>query len=117
MRISDWSSDVCSSDLAQRKRSAGRGKDKPKPDSAEALKQEAFDLVTEVIDDLFKERGQQEKVWGSMVKQTLKRRKPGFNESYHGFRGFGQLLEERSEERRLGKECVRTCNSRWSPYH
>jgi hypothetical protein len=29
-----------------------------------------------------------------MVKQTLKRRKPGFNESYHGFRNFGQLLEE-----------------------
>src|SRR3546814_20189686 len=29
-----------------------------------------------------------------MVKQTLKRRKPGFNESYHGFRSFGQLLEE-----------------------
>ena len=29
-----------------------------------------------------------------MVKQTLKRRKPGFNETYHGFRTFGKLLEE-----------------------
>jgi hypothetical protein len=29
-----------------------------------------------------------------MVKQALKRRKPGFNESYHGFRSFGKLLEE-----------------------
>ena len=29
-----------------------------------------------------------------MVKQTLKRRKPGFNESYYGFRSFGQMLEE-----------------------
>jgi hypothetical protein len=33
-------------------------------------------------------------VWGSMVKQTLKRRKPGFSETYHGFRTFGKLLEE-----------------------
>ena len=38
--------------------------------------------------------GEMEKVWGSMVKQTLKRRKPGFNESYHGFNNFSQLLEE-----------------------
>ena len=48
----------------------------------------------ETIEALFKERGEEEKVWGSMVKQTLKRRKPGFNETYHGFRTFGQLLEE-----------------------
>ena len=48
----------------------------------------------ETVEALFKERGEEEKVWGSMVKQTLKRRKPGFNESYHGFRNFGQLLEE-----------------------
>jgi len=33
-------------------------------------------------------------IWGSMVKQTLKRRKPGFNETYYGFRSFNQLLEE-----------------------
>jgi len=79
---------------AQRRRTASRGKAQPKPDSAEGRKQEAFDLVTEVIDDIVKERGEEEKVWGSMVKQTLKRRKPGFNESYHGFRSFGQLLEE-----------------------
>jgi len=56
--------------------------------------QEALDLVMETIDALFKERGEEGKVWGSMVKQTLKRRKPGFNEAYHGFRTFGQLLEE-----------------------
>ena len=35
-----------------------------------------------------------EKVWGSMVKQALKRRKPGFNERYHGFSTFSELLEE-----------------------
>src|SRR5690606_11917407 len=78
---------------AQRKRSAGRSKSKTQQDGPEARKQEAFDLVTEVIEDLVKERGEEEKVWGSMVKQTLKRRKPGFNESYHGFRSFSELLE------------------------
>lgn len=85
---------------AKRKRSTAKKTTKKKPSGEEDLKQEAFDLVTEVIDDLMKERGAQEKVWGSMVKQTLKRRKPGFNESYHGFRGFGQLLEE-AEKRKL----------------
>ncbi|MGH8551588.1 MAG: NYN domain-containing protein [Methylococcales bacterium] len=62
--------------------------------SEDAKKQEALDLVLETLEDLFEERGEEEKVWGSMVKQALKRRKPGFNESYHGFRTFGRLLEE-----------------------
>ncbi|MCP4701688.1 MAG: NYN domain-containing protein [Gammaproteobacteria bacterium] len=60
----------------------------------EEKKQEALDLVLETVEDLFEERGEEEKVWGSMVKQALKRRKPGFNESYHGFRSFSKLLEE-----------------------
>ncbi|MGE5768325.1 MAG: NYN domain-containing protein, partial [Bacteroidota bacterium] len=85
---------------AQRKRSAGRGKAKAQPDSAEGRKQEAFDLVIEVVEDLVKERGEEDKIWGSMVKQTLKRRKPGFNESYHGFRSFSELLEE-AQSRKL----------------
>ena len=50
--------------------------------------------MLETVEDLFEERGEQEKVWGSMVKQALKRRNPGFNESYHGFRSFAKLLEE-----------------------
>jgi uncharacterized protein (TIGR00288 family) len=62
--------------------------------SEEERRQEGLELVLEVAEDLFEERGEQEKVWGSMVKQAIKRRKPGFNESYHGFRSFGQLLEE-----------------------
>ena len=62
--------------------------------------QEALDLVLETVEALLKERGEQEKVWGSMVKQTLKRRKPGFDETYHGFRTFGQLLEE-AQKRKL----------------
>jgi uncharacterized protein (TIGR00288 family) len=60
----------------------------------EQKKQDALDLVLETVKDLFAERGGEEKVWGSMVKQALKRRKPGFSESYHGFRTFGKLLEE-----------------------
>ena len=56
--------------------------------------QEAFDLVVETLQALIAERGEGEKIWGSMVKQALKRRKPGFNESYYGYRAFSDLLEE-----------------------
>ncbi len=57
-------------------------------------KSEALDLVMETIEALFAERGAEEKIWGSMVKQALKRRQPGFNETYYGFRSFGKLLDE-----------------------
>jgi uncharacterized protein (TIGR00288 family) len=60
----------------------------------EDKKQEALDLIVETVEALSAERGEAEKIWGSMVKQTLKRRKPGFNESYYGFRSFNMLLEE-----------------------
>jgi len=60
----------------------------------EAREEKAFELVLETIDDLYSERGEEDKIWGSMIKQALKRRQPGFNESYHGFRSFGKLLEE-----------------------
>ncbi len=66
--------------------------------SVEDKRQVALDLVLETVEDLFEERGEEDKVWGSMVKQTLKRRKPGFSETYHGFRSFSQLLEEASEQ-------------------
>ena len=56
--------------------------------------QEALDLVLGTVEALAAERGEDETIWGSMVKQALKRRKPGFNESYYGFRSFNQLLEE-----------------------
>jgi uncharacterized protein (TIGR00288 family) len=79
----------------RRKPKAGAGKPAEKaPSGEDGKRQEALDLVVETVADLFEERGEEEKVWGSMVKQALKRRKPGFNESYHGFRSFGQLLEE-----------------------
>jgi uncharacterized protein (TIGR00288 family) len=56
--------------------------------------QEAFDLVLATLDALIAERGDDEKVWSSMVKQALKRRRPGFNENYYGFKSFNTLLEE-----------------------
>jgi len=62
--------------------------------SEEDKKQEAIDLVLETVEALMHERGAEEKIWGSMVKQTLKRQRPGFNESYYGFRSFSRLLDE-----------------------
>jgi len=69
--------------------------------SAEDRKQEALDLVLETVEALGKERGEEEKVWGSMVKQALKRRSPGFSESYYGFRAFSDLLEEAQKRGQL----------------
>ena len=57
-------------------------------------KQEAFDLIVETYEALLQERGAEDKIWGSMIKQALKRRKPGFSESYYGFKSFGDLLEQ-----------------------
>ena len=65
-----------------------------RPKDEQERRDEAVDLVVETIDALLSERGAEEKIWGSMVKQALKRRKPGFSESYYGFRSFNGLLEE-----------------------
>ena len=73
----------------KRRESAPPGQDK---------KQEAFDLVLGTLEALLAERGADEKVWGSMVKQALKRRHPGFNETYYGFKAFSDLLEEAGEK-------------------
>src|SRR3546814_12251076 len=74
MRISDWSSDVCSSDLA------GDGDDRR--DTGQDRDQDVAERV--------------------LAAHRTER---------------GQRAEQRSEERRVGKECVSTCRSRWSPYH
>ncbi|MGR9108743.1 MAG: OST-HTH/LOTUS domain-containing protein, partial [Gammaproteobacteria bacterium] len=88
----------------KRKAAATKSAAKSVSQPEETKKQEALDLVLETLEDLFAERGEQEKVWGSMVKQALKRRKPGFNESYHGFRTFGKLLEEAQARKLLTME-------------
>jgi hypothetical protein len=68
-------------------------REKTKPKKEEERLQRGLDLIVETVDALIEERGEEEKIWGSMIKQTLKRRKPGFNESYYGFRAFTQMLE------------------------
>ncbi len=64
---------------------------------AEELVQEGLDLMLETAATLFAEREGSDKLWGSMIKQALKRRRPGFNESYYGFSSFGKMLEEASD--------------------
>jgi uncharacterized protein (TIGR00288 family) len=76
---------------ASKKKASKKTASKPAVDDKQ---QEAFDLVLATTEDLFSERDAEEKVWGSMVKQALKRRKPGFSESYHGFKSFNHLLQE-----------------------
>ncbi len=75
----------------KRKESSPAGNDK---------QHEAFDLIIETLQALIAERGEGERIWGSMIKQALKRRNPGFNESYYGFKAFSDLLEE-AEKRKL----------------
>ncbi len=77
------------------KRRAAKKRKESAPAAAGGDKQqEAFDLVLETLQALIAERGEGERVWGSMIKQALKRRKPGFNESYYGYRAFSDLLED-----------------------
>ena len=59
------------------------------PDLADAL-----DLVVETLDAVTEERGENEPIWGSMIKQAIKRRHPGFNERAYGFRSFNDLLAD-----------------------
>ena len=60
----------------------------------EARKTQAVEMVVETFDALVAERGDSGKIWASALKDALKRRRPDFNESYYGFRAFGNLLEE-----------------------
>jgi uncharacterized protein (TIGR00288 family) len=69
--------------------SNGSGGDNKGPDLAEAL-----DMVVETLEAIAEERGGNEAIWGSMIKQAIKRRHPGFNERAHGFRSFNDLLAE-----------------------
>ncbi len=89
-----------------RRRSRGRGRSKTGaqaeslPDEKKAAPapddptQKGLDLVAQTAEEIYAERGDRAKLWGSMIKQTLKRRRPGFNESAYGFGSFNDLLEE-----------------------
>src|SRR3546814_15879000 len=105
MRISDWSSDVCSSDLG-REVMGGNG-DGPPVDLADALDQHHRRALAEL--QVPGDAGVGGQLQGA----------------HQLARGNARLLQDvlgkarplaRSEERRVGKECVSTCRSRWSPY-
>ena len=67
---------------------------KRSPEELEARRSEAVELAVSTFEALLIERGDSSKIWASMLKEAIKRRKPDFNESYFGFRAFGNLLEE-----------------------
>src|SRR3546814_15358369 len=107
MRISDWSSDVCSSDL-------GKEKETSEKDLTAALKATAA---------VFASLGASDALIALPLNAAAERDAAWTINSYilnardAAYRFDSLKSKKRSEERRLGKECVRTCRSRWSPYH
>jgi uncharacterized protein (TIGR00288 family) len=86
--------DLVRQDEQKRRAAKKRRESAPAGEDKGDKKQEAFDLLLETLHALMAERSTGEDIWGSMIKQALKRRKPGFNESYYGFRAFSDLLED-----------------------
>jgi uncharacterized LabA/DUF88 family protein len=73
---------------------AKRPTDDRRKEELETRKAQALEMVVETFDALVSERGDTGKIWASLLKDTLKRRRPDFSETYYGFRTFGNLLEE-----------------------
>src|SRR5579859_5508020 len=76
---------------------AKRTPDEEKSRSKEDLEKrrtKAVEIAVQTFDALASERGDSGKIWASVLKNAIKRRKPDFNETYYGFRAFGNLLEE-----------------------
>jgi len=82
------------------KKSSGTQSEATKPEEEKI--DEAISLVMETAEALYAERDDRDKLWGSMVKQALKRRRPGFNERYYGVRSFSDLLEEAERRGLIG---------------
>ncbi|MPV57314.1 NYN domain protein [Burkholderia sp. HI2761] len=82
----------------QQQRASNGGAKRPDEPSRkhdmDARKTEAIALAVETFDALASERDDVGKIWASVLKSAIKRRKPDFNESYYGFRAFGNLLDE-----------------------
>ena len=68
--------------------------ERQRKDELEARRSQAIDMAVDTFDALVSERGDSGKIWASVLKEAIKRRKPDFSESYYGFRAFGNLLEE-----------------------
>src|SRR3546814_20883057 len=99
MRISDWSSDVCSSDLAMLR----------VDDDRDAVR-------VEIVPDAARDLGGQPLLHLQPPRITIEHARELGNADDAVERQIGDR-RLRSEERRVGKECVRTCRSGWSPYH
>src|SRR3546814_20583859 len=102
MRISDWSSDVCSSDLGRKDRVVDDRNGSKKLDDPDDIGQRGRLEQRDKLRDQGREHVA-ERLGEHHAKQRLARIEAD---------GTG-----RSEERRVGTECVSTCRSRWSPYH
>jgi uncharacterized protein (TIGR00288 family) len=77
---------------------AAAGKSKQQAAKGEDEKrQEALDFIVETVEALIAERGADEKIWGSLVKSTMQRRKPGFT----GYRSFKELVEDAQRHKLL----------------
>ncbi|MBV7449681.1 NYN domain-containing protein [Acidovorax sp. sif0715] len=63
-------------------------------ESQEVRRAQGVELAVETFEALTSERGDSGKIWASVLKEAIKRRKPDFSEGYYGFRTFGNLLEE-----------------------
>jgi len=81
-------------------KAAGKAK-QPAVKSDEDKHQEALDFIVETVEALITERGSDEKIWGSMVKTTMQRRRPGFTESSYGYRSFKDLVEDAQKHKLL----------------
>src|SRR3546814_18872401 len=100
MRISDWSSDVCSSDLIELERPIRERR--PRFEVEPDVERRGGVVRRQVI-------GEHVAAEAPVVAQYVAQQE-------RIFAGVG-AVDARTEERRVGKECVMTCRSRWSPYH
>src|SRR3546814_15567939 len=105
MRISDWSSDVCSSDLFTMLGTLVQGRVCAGGGGINAAKV-ALAIVTR-----YAVRRRQFEATSDEQEELL------LDYGMHQRRLLPLIARTRSEERRVGKECVRTCRSRWLPYH
>ncbi len=82
------------------KKSANGAAKQPPAKTEDDRRQDVLDFAVETVEALIAERGD-DKIWGSMVKQTMKRRRPGFNESAYGYRSFKELIEDAQKRNML----------------
>src|SRR3546814_15246545 len=100
MRISDWSSDVCSSDLLDRHPEMLRDRGINVTIYRNSYRSVRAEKITSELKQLFSAQSEEER-----------------HEPILGLTFMALDSYDRSEERRVGKECVSTCRSRWAPYH